>query len=222
MDRKFPFIVFGTALVAGLGAGVPASASLPPSSAPPDEAAVAAGLERLFDDLGDVTYEGDDITIGDCPLADAVETTAAFAEVADDGDLVAEDEAQIEMFVDYEMNETFTPAAVSCEFESTADDAELERVGVLVADPHDEGVADVVGSLTSSLEPAAADEPLSIGGELRGACADAECLFVWSSTDAMIAVTVEFDDDTTAEIESVTAATRELVTTVAQNVAELA
>ena len=38
----------------------------------------------------------------------------------------------------------------------------------------------------------------------------------------MIAVSSEFDDDTTPDVEAVTAATRELVTTVAENVADLA
>lgn len=69
------------------------------------------------------------------------------------------------------------------------------------------------------------DDPnaaLSIGGDLRGACLEAECVYVWSGTDVVIAVFVEFDDDTTPDAGAVDAATQEFVTTVALTVAESA
>ena len=202
-------------------AAVPALASAPPTSAPPSEETIAAGLNALLDDLGTVTYEGDDITIGECPIVDAAATTTAFAAVADDVDLAADEEAQIEMFVDYEMDQDFDPAAISCDFESTTDDASLEGVSILLADPEGEGVGDVLESLAASLGPDDFVEPLAIGGELGGACLEDECLFVWSGVGAVIAVSVEFGDDTAPDVEDVTAATRELVTIVAGNLAEL-
>ena len=218
MSPRRLFTVLGPACLAGFlasAAGAPAVASVPPS-----EETITAGLNALLDELGTVTYEGDDITIGECPLVDDAATTTAFAAVADDVDLAAEEEAQIEMFVEYEMDQEFEPAGVSCDFEATADDAGLEAIGILVLDPEGDGVSDVLESLTSTLEPDDADEALAIGGELRGACVEHECLFLWSGGGAVVAVSVEFGDEASPDVDAVTVATRELVTAVAGNVAE--
>lgn len=184
-------------------AGDRAGASTPAEPVDPATAvdAAGAGLRAYFDGLGELVYEGDDITVGECPLVASDQLTGALAPLDPEVELTPDD-AEIEGLTEDgpEDGDVVVPVLVGCDFED--EDGTIEDVTVAAVDlSASEAVAWLEQFPTDDI--AAIEADWSEEGALRGECRDESCLALWAGDDVAVIVLVDLDDSADEALQAV-------------------
>lgn len=199
-------VLLAVVAAAGLSPGA-AGASAPPSSADavPD---AGAGLRRFFTDLGEVVYEGEDVKVGDCPLASAEDVTAAVAGTDPAVAYTADEEAEVGWLgPDPAEGDVIEPVLLICEFEVPGDDV-WPDIGIAALDRTHPSTSEWQAQFATL---PVTSEQLDVGGTLRAACEDDDCAVVWTGAEVGLLVLADHDDGATDHLDAVLAAAEPLI-----------